>query len=302
MGKQLTTKLKSQSGASFSFALLLFLVCIMVSSIVIAASSASAGRLVNQGESDQRYYSVTSAAQLFCDSLDGSTPDAALKGDTGSLRYTLTESRTGTRTITRTQAGATTETFAEDKSKAEALLNKPAHQTGTTSPGYDFLTDITHYALFGVSAAQANTGSETALLRTKNWGSWIATGTSNTGPLYTFGGAGEQAVTYKADVSLSGTPASSLSVEATAQLNSDWTCDLYFYNSEADQSARLYLYLQLSADVSEDIVTSEQLEASTSVDSSGTTTNTEVVNQVKTTTVTWRIERVVPGRGPVSEA
>jgi hypothetical protein len=60
-------KLQSQRGASITFALLLFLVCAVVGSVVLAAGSAAAGRMAGLPRSDQRYYSVTSAARLFED-------------------------------------------------------------------------------------------------------------------------------------------------------------------------------------------------------------------------------------------
>lgn len=67
------TKLKSNIGASISFALLLFLVCAVVGSVVLAAGTAASGRISELAEADQRYYSVTSAAELLKDTLDGQT-------------------------------------------------------------------------------------------------------------------------------------------------------------------------------------------------------------------------------------
>ena len=66
-------KIKSQRGASITFALLLFLVCAVVSGIVIVAATAASGRMDQIAESDQRYYAVTSAAELLKDALDGKT-------------------------------------------------------------------------------------------------------------------------------------------------------------------------------------------------------------------------------------
>ena len=63
-------KIRSRKGASITFALLAFLVCSVVSAVVLAAAAASAGRVSNLAEMDQRYYAVTSAAQLFRDTLD----------------------------------------------------------------------------------------------------------------------------------------------------------------------------------------------------------------------------------------
>lgn len=63
-------KLTSQTGASITYALLLFLVCAVVSSIILAAATAASGRISGSVSSDQRYYSVTSAVQLLKKQID----------------------------------------------------------------------------------------------------------------------------------------------------------------------------------------------------------------------------------------
>ena len=68
--KKIKMKLRSQSGASITFALLLFLVCAVLSSVIIVASTASAGRMSGIAEMDQRYYSVSSASELLKDLLN----------------------------------------------------------------------------------------------------------------------------------------------------------------------------------------------------------------------------------------
>lgn len=71
MKNRILTKLRSRTGASITFALLLFLVCAVLSSVIIVAASAAAGRMSGIAEADQRYYAVTSAAELLRDLLDG---------------------------------------------------------------------------------------------------------------------------------------------------------------------------------------------------------------------------------------
>lgn len=66
-------KLKSNRGASLSIALLLFLVCAVLGSVILKTATAAAGRLVGVAEADQRYYSVNSAADLLAKELDGQT-------------------------------------------------------------------------------------------------------------------------------------------------------------------------------------------------------------------------------------
>lgn len=67
------SKLKSRRGASITYALLIFLICAVASSIVIVAGSAASGRMANVPQSDQRYYAVTSAAELLKGEIDGQT-------------------------------------------------------------------------------------------------------------------------------------------------------------------------------------------------------------------------------------
>ena len=69
--KSVIRKLQSQTGASLSFALLLFLVCTVISSIVIISATAVSGRMSEMTDMDQRYYSVTSAAELLRSLVDG---------------------------------------------------------------------------------------------------------------------------------------------------------------------------------------------------------------------------------------
>lgn len=65
--KRAAEKLKSSRGASLMMALLLFLVCAVVGSAVLTAGTAASGRMAKIAESDQRYYSVNSAANLLID-------------------------------------------------------------------------------------------------------------------------------------------------------------------------------------------------------------------------------------------
>lgn len=75
--KAVRKKLISQSGASITFALLLFLVCAVISSVVIVAGSTAAGRMARVAQMDQRYYAVTSAVELLKDAIDGRTVTVA---------------------------------------------------------------------------------------------------------------------------------------------------------------------------------------------------------------------------------
>ena len=68
---RIRNKLCSEKGASLSYALLLFLVAAAVGSVVLTAATSASGRLAGLAEADQRYYSVTSAAELLKERYDG---------------------------------------------------------------------------------------------------------------------------------------------------------------------------------------------------------------------------------------
>lgn len=66
-------KLSSERGASITFALLLFLVCAALSAVILVAATTASGRMSSISQTDQRYYSVTSAAVAIRDMLSDGT-------------------------------------------------------------------------------------------------------------------------------------------------------------------------------------------------------------------------------------
>ena len=77
-------KIRSQTGASLTFALLIFLVCAVVGSAVLVAGTAASGRMSKIAEMDQRYYSVNSAAKLLIELIDGEAVTIIETKQTGS--------------------------------------------------------------------------------------------------------------------------------------------------------------------------------------------------------------------------
>lgn len=69
--KEFIKKLNSERGVSILFGLFVFLVCAILGSVVLAAGTAAAGRISKMADTDRRYYSVMSAAELLKDTLDG---------------------------------------------------------------------------------------------------------------------------------------------------------------------------------------------------------------------------------------
>ena len=98
MIERIKNKLRSRSGASLMFALLLFLVCAVISSVVLAAGTAASGRMSETAANDQRYFSVTSAAELLRDLFDGVTvcvveaDDGKIYVFEGAMAYEVNES------------------------------------------------------------------------------------------------------------------------------------------------------------------------------------------------------------------
>ena len=70
MTQAIKKKLRSNEGASLMVALLFFVMCATVGSIILAAATASSGRLANLRKEDQSYYAITSAADLFAEMME----------------------------------------------------------------------------------------------------------------------------------------------------------------------------------------------------------------------------------------
>lgn len=71
--KRIREKIRSDKGASITFALLIFLVCAVVSSVILVAATTASGRISQEAQNDQRYYSVMSASELLKDTIDGTS-------------------------------------------------------------------------------------------------------------------------------------------------------------------------------------------------------------------------------------
>lgn len=62
-------KLRSESGVSLSVALLFFVVCAALASMILAAAYAASGRVTSRMTLNQDHYAVDSAASLISDEL-----------------------------------------------------------------------------------------------------------------------------------------------------------------------------------------------------------------------------------------
>ena len=253
---------KSQRGASFSIALLLMLVCVALSAAVLAAATAASGRFADQGDMDQRYYAVSSAAELFRDSL----------GEDEELSFEAVQQRTGTKGVT----GAVT--WSNDVSLASGLTPTPA---AADRKGFDFLEKITWYALFGQRlSAPASLGS------VSTGDSWVEPFTSTW-----WGGSPSKTFTYTIEPVSDDLKDGNADVEVTARLSNidaDWVLELDFHNlknkrgevADPTKGEVFHLYMRLGATVNSDIVP----------------TDSDTTRQRKTT-VTWQLQQITPGKG-----
>lgn len=81
-------KLNSRRGASFVIAMLFFLICTMIASVLITAAVSNAGRTEKQRDEAQAYLAASSAARLLRDDLAGlSTFAASRVGTVYTCRY-----------------------------------------------------------------------------------------------------------------------------------------------------------------------------------------------------------------------
>lgn len=101
MRKWIRNKFISEDGASLAVALLLFLVCAVVGSVVLAGASASAGRLSQRRQLQQERYALQSAAEMIRAQLAGGTKSGS-DSDAGTavnIQYTadlVYDTRNGT--------------------------------------------------------------------------------------------------------------------------------------------------------------------------------------------------------------
>ena len=105
-------KIKSGRGASISFALFILLICAVVGSIVLKAATASAGRLSELAQSDRRYYSVSSAAELIAKALDGE--EVTISGKDVTVTTTTVTYEIEDENVTKTVATETNDSPAGD--------------------------------------------------------------------------------------------------------------------------------------------------------------------------------------------
>ena len=153
MKNKILKKLRSQTGASISFALLLFLVCAVLCSVILTAATAASGRMSNMAETDQRYYAVTSAAELMKDLINGKT-------------VKIEKITTGTRTERYDDGDVSSSTSYED----DYTLKLNSEEVNEVSPSFTSIEVDAAYKYFlnNKTGGGSLTPSVTRTLRSKD--------------------------------------------------------------------------------------------------------------------------------------
>lgn len=134
----LRRKLKSENGASLTFALIIFLVCAVVGSVVLTAGTTAAGRFSKLTEMDKRYYNVMSAVNLLSEELSGK--------EVKIIREKKTEDTISTTYVVDAGPGgglSTTET--DSTSETTATYNTYINPDDEMTPTYTKEIDLSDY-------------------------------------------------------------------------------------------------------------------------------------------------------------
>lgn len=267
MKKRLPAKLRSQAGASITFALLLFLVCAVLCSVIIAAATASSGRMSQIAENDQRYYAVSSAAELLKTLIDGKT-------------VSIVEVKESN--VTTTYSGGIAGTSAEDSPTSTTYL-VPNAKAASIRPAEHYIS--------------ANKVGDSLVIDSipKDAAKNIHSGTppDSNGNVLTNRTLSLRSTFYNT----AGLDYDILAVTISEKLSQNGTLELTIYNtnkSNATQSnagSRYQMILEFGADRSETSSTKMENVSSTAVDEH---TYTVVTKKTETTitTLTWNLIRI----------
>ncbi|MCR5294088.1 MAG: hypothetical protein K6E30_02780 [Lachnospiraceae bacterium] len=262
-------KIRSEKGASITFALFLFLVCSMVSIVVLVAATAAGGRLSGISEMDQRYYSVTSAAELFRDAIDGKSV-----------------------TVTKTKTTKTTESYERTIKNGKVVA--PAV---TPTPAPTTISNVSYSSKIDGKIISA--GTRTSILQDAA----IALTNYNMEDNYNvdFGVNPAPENSYKVSVNADSAAVEGiLSVGVRETINSDGSLVFIFQNAEEGASRHYKVRLTLEADVKESTARNSESEPLTYTLKDGetdvyTVSQKTTLTETRTTVITWRavgIEKV----------
>ena len=150
MNNRIRQKLRSQKGASITFALLLFMVCAVLSSVLLTAATAAAGRMSRIAELDQRYYAVTSASGFLRGILE-EKPVSFVKVENEAVEITYTDGVPGSPASADPEEDGKSGLYMVHKAADEvtdADLTEESRIEEDTPPGTDSMLDNTAYRYY----------------------------------------------------------------------------------------------------------------------------------------------------------
>ena len=150
--KSVSKKLKSNSGASLSIALLLFLVCTVLGSIILKSGTAASGRVADMARADARYYSVTSAADYLADAITTVHTDSADEKRTVVITRTAVTSSTETSSYSGESWGTPSRSAADTTYSSPVIKDSSSTGAGTAET---ILTKAVQDIFFGGSIVDA---------------------------------------------------------------------------------------------------------------------------------------------------
>lgn len=284
--------LRSRTGASITFALLLFLVCAVVGALVLTAGSAAAGRVSNLAKSDQRYYSVSSAAGLLAQELSGKTvkivQERAVTTDV-TTSYKVDLGSTGS--VVTPVGESTTTREASYKTKVNDFLI--TNDLSSYDPNHDvegkalsaeaqasFLNARTAILLFGKDGGEILCCNDRAMRAS------MKNGSEQSGELALYHSISVADDEEDDDVD------DQLTVTGKYYVQSDGTM-IFTLTNEGDANERYSLRITLTPTINETQSDKTTEDTSRSYTDNGyTETVTTVTTTVKTSEITWAVSSV----------
>lgn len=299
MKRRIHSVLRSRTGASITFALLLFLVCAVVGALVLTAGSAAAGRVSNLAQSDQRYYNVTSAAGLLAEELSGKTVTIERTREiTATTKTKYNVNLGGSGSVVGTD-GAPTKSYSafyatkiNGDEENKMIVNVPSYNDPAADPndgtdiplnGMSFLNSIALQLLFCDDVGNLVCNTDDAMKATMKLGTeqrgllWLEHTPTSDDP--TFGLA----------------DADSLAVKCEYLIQSDGTIILTLKNSTTKDGETYTLRVRLSPDIVEtEHETSETLSTTRGeyTENGFTETVITLTTLTKTSEISWTVSGV----------
>lgn len=299
MGGNVLKKLRSSKGASITFALLAFLVCAVISAVLLASASAASGRASDLAKMDQRYYAVTSAAQLFCDKLDGQ-------------QFTIERKKVETKTVTTTYSTSTNEAGEEiTNSHVGAPSYEYVYSLEVNIPGETTTSTISDSGATSSNDIEATTGASIAAVRKKSFLtdatlSYILGKQDNLTVLiaYTRNPRSDGSwVDRSWDIDVAVDGLTDLAVTATAKMTNNGTVTVEFKNKEATEKNPFKILVTLTLEVDKVDKGQETMTKHAPTTTWGTNESTTVTetDYIKNTKITWKVSDVIKVYGNATE-